>query len=512
MVRRRALFVPVVGCLAVLILQLANTHAGRDASGRGPGIAAGPWRQACDRSRPAAGPRVYVSPRSGLVGLARNQPSGTTFCIEVGVHRLTAPIVPKNDDAFVGEPGAVLSGARSIAARFTPSGRFWVAAGQRGENEALDGECASGTACRYPNDVFLDDKPLTRVLDLSSLGPGRFYFDYGGHRIWIGDDPAGHLVEVAVATRAFQGWGSGASRVRIAGLVVEKFANEAQIGAINARASWVVEHNDVRLNHGVGVQDAGRIVDNRIHDNGQLGIGADGVIGGVVRGNEIDHNNYAGFDSGWEAGGGKWLKTSKLTVSRNDVRDNGGPGLWTDTDNIHTRYLGNTVVGNTGAGIFHEASYDAVIAHNVVTGNGRTVTGWVDGAGILVNSSGNVRIENNRLADNGDGIGLVQTDRGDGRYGPHVLHDVSVVGNAITMLSGHTGLVHDSGGDGSLYTSRGNHFDDNSYVLGCNPAPFAWAVAPGASDDAYIGKSAWIAAGNDRNGHFLSRCRGGRRG
>jgi parallel beta-helix repeat protein len=487
----------------VLSLQGTNTQAARVASERVAGPIAAPWQRACARASPKSSARVYVGLRSDLAALARSRAPGTTFCIEKGVHRLTAGIVPKTDDAFVGEPGAVLSGARSIGSLFIREGSWWVAANQDAENTALDGECASGTACRYPNDVFLDDRPLQRVLDASSLGPGRFYFDYGAHRIWIGDNPAGHRVEVAVVTRAFQGWGSGADRVRIAGLVIEKFANEAEMGAVNARANWVVEHDDVRLNHGVGVQDAGTIVDNLIHDNGQLGIGGDGFTGGVVRGNEIDRNNYAHFDGGWEAGGAKWLKTSKLTVSDNEVRDNVGHGLWTDTDNIGTRYIGNTVVGNTRAGIFHEASYDAVIADNVVTGNGRTVKAWVDGAGILVNSSGNVRIENNRLAGNGDGVGLVQVDRGGGAYGPYLVHDVSVVGNTIAMPLGYTGLVQD-GGDASLFTSRGNHFDGNTYVLGCNPTPFAW-------NGAYLDKAAWLAAGNDRTGRFTTSCRSGRR-
>jgi parallel beta-helix repeat protein len=493
----------VAACVAVLSLQGTNTQAARVASERVAGPIAAPWQRACARASPKSSARVYVGLRSDLAALARSRAPGTTFCIEKGVHRLTAGIVPKTDDAFVGEPGAVLSGARSIGSLFIREGSWWVAANQDAENTALDGECASGTACRYPNDVFLDDRPLQRVLDASSLGPGRFYFDYGAHRIWIGDNPAGHRVEVAVVTRAFQGWGSGADRVRIAGLVIEKFANEAEMGAVNARANWVVEHDDVRLNHGVGVQDAGTIVDNLIHDNGQLGIGGDGFTGGVVRGNEIDRNNYAHFDGGWEAGGAKWLKTSKLTVSDNEVRDNVGHGLWTDTDNIGTRYIGNTVVGNTRAGIFHEASYDAVIADNVVTGNGRTVKAWVDGAGILVNSSGNVRIENNRLAGNGDGVGLVQVDRGGGAYGPYLVHDVSVVGNTIAMPLGYTGLVQD-GGDASLFTSRGNHFDGNTYVLGCNPTPFAW-------NGAYLDKAAWLAAGNDRTGRFTTSCRSGRR-
>jgi hypothetical protein len=114
-----------------------------------------------------------------------------------------------------------------------------------------------------------------------------------------------------------------------------------------------------------------------------------------------------------------------------------------------------------------------------------------------------VRIENNRLAGNGGGIGLVQADRGDGPYGPHQVHDVSVVGNAIAMPLGYNGLVQE-GDDSSLYTSRGNHFEGNTYVLGCKPTPFAW-------NGAYIDRAAWVAAGNDRTGRFTSSCRSGRR-
>jgi hypothetical protein len=176
-VRRRSHFVSAAACVAVAVLSLQGgiTQAARVASERVAGPTAGSWQQACARNAPKAGARVYVGLRNDLAALARSRAPGTTFCIEKGVHRQAAPIVPKTDDAFVGEPGAVLSGARSIGALFTRSGRDWVAANQNAENTALDGECASGTACRYPNDVFLDDVPLQRVLDASSVGPGRFY-------------------------------------------------------------------------------------------------------------------------------------------------------------------------------------------------------------------------------------------------------------------------------------------------------------------------------------------------
>jgi Right handed beta helix region len=409
---------------------------------------------------------------------------------------------------FVGEPGAVLSGAKSIGSRFRPSsGRTWTATGQTQQNAQVTGRCESGAACRYAEDVYLDGRPLRRVLRRAEVRPGSFFFDYDDDVVVLGDSPGGRRVEAAVVTRAFEGWGGSARRVRITGLVVERFANEAQTGAINARADWVVDGNEVRFNHGIGIHGAKRVVGNRVHHNGQLGIGGDGGRGALVARNEIHHNNYAGFDPSWEAGGAKWVKTVQLTVQDNRVHNNAGPGLWTDTDNVRTVFVENRVADNAGPGIVHETSYEAVIARNVVLRNGVRVPGWVDGAGILVHSSAPVAVHHNRIVDNGDGIGLVQTDRGSGRYGPHVLRDVWVHDNEIVMPRGSTGLVTDTD-DPSLYTSRNNRFERNTYVLGCNRSPFAWARSPGAGSFAYIGKEAWLAAGNDRGGRFEVRCRG----
>ena len=57
-------------------------------------------------------------------------------------------------------------------------------------------------------------------------------------------------------------------------------------------------------------------------------------------------------------------------VRNNVSRDNIGAGLWTDWESTHVLYEGNWVDGNTGPGIFHEASYDAVIRGNFVARNG----------------------------------------------------------------------------------------------------------------------------------------------
>ena len=48
-----------------------------------------------------------------------------------------------------------------------------------------------------------------------------------------------------------------------------------------------------------------------------------------------------------------------LTFKSNYVHDNGGPGLWADTNNINTTFDGNTISNNWGPGIYDEISYNA---------------------------------------------------------------------------------------------------------------------------------------------------------
>ena len=60
---------------------------------------------------------------------------------------------------------------------------------------------------------------------------------------------------------------------------------------------------------------------------------------GLVEGNEIDHNNTAGFSAFWEAGGTKWAETRRLVVRGNRAHHNQGPGLWTDGGNFRVELI-----------------------------------------------------------------------------------------------------------------------------------------------------------------------------
>jgi parallel beta-helix repeat protein len=238
-------------------------------------------------------------------------------------------------------------------------------------------------------------------------------------------------------------------------------------------------------------------VGNRLHHNGQLGLGGDDDYN-VVTNNEIDNNNTAGFDMLWEAGGMKWTSSTGLTVSDNDVHHNNGPGLWTDINNVDTTYERNTVHNNTSHGIFHEISYSATIRNNRVVDNGGAVRlrGWGD-AGIRVAASRDVEISGNVLTGNTNAIMLVQQPRNDSpsKYGPHELDNIIIHDNDVTMTDNLTGMVND--GDNSVY-SRNIRFRNNTYRLANEDGRyFAWA-----GDD--VTQTTWRQRiGHDRTGKFL---------
>jgi parallel beta-helix repeat protein len=439
---------------------------------------------------------VSVPQNVELETIVRREPSATTFCIGPGVHRLTSPVTLKPGDRLIGDRGAILNGSRRLT-NWTRTGSVWVSSGQT-QRHTSDGVCDKAhPLCNNEDDVFLDGKPLTPVGSVGAVRPRTFFFDYANDRISIGANPAGHKVE-ASTTGGVGGCSTRCGpRTLISGLVIEKFS-----GAGVEISDGTVANNEVRWNHadGIGVARDGIIRNNDVHDNGLAGVesaGADPRRNLVVVGNDLSHNGwFAGYDKGWESGGGKWLRVNRLTIRNNDVHDNRGAGLWLDTDNIHVDITWNRIVDNTDNGIEYEASYDGTIAHNTIRGNGFASSGaWVEGAGILNVSSPNVSVYRNRLADNFDGIGAEDRTRGTGRYGKRDVRDFDVHNNTIKN-SRRNGLISVSG-DTSFFTTKHNRWAHNRYT--CVTGPFEWMNSGG--DFGW-----WRSFGNDTTGG-LTGCR-----
>lgn len=485
----------------------ATTAAG--AAPPGPVLPAGvgPTRHVGPTEQPCAG--VDLAPGDDIQGAVDAHAPGTTFCLAAGTHRLEAPVVPRAGDSLIGRRGAVLSGSK-ILAGWRPDGRAWSTTGFLPSAPGAGGECADTTpTCGLAEDVFLDGHRLDRVGSASEVTPGTVHADYATNTITIGDDPQQRLVEQAVASSIVR---ATVDDVTVANLVIEQAANGAQVGAIESRqvsplsagAGWRVLGNEVRGNHGVGVGvgDRSAVTGNLIQRQGQLGLGVWGV-GAVVADNDISFNGTAGYSGDWEAGGSKLWSTQRVVLAHNDVHDNAGPGLWADGGNLDTVYEYNRIVDNGQAGIQHEISYDAIIRFNEVVGNGRRHKGWAWDAGIQIQSSGGLKlieIAHNVVTDNANGITLIQGGHREWEdpapHGPHIVRNVWVHDNAVTMATGQTtGAVEDVG-DPSIFGAGNNRFDANGYYLpALDGAYFVWG-----GDDLSWDRWRGSGAGNDRNG------------
>ena len=423
--------------------------------------------------------------------IVEDAPEGTHFIVAAGTHRLHE-VKPKNGMTFEGAPGAVMSGAVPLPDWVRESDGIWSFDGI--EKTAFEhGVCITNyEGCRLSQDLYMDDVMLWQVTERKDVTSGTWFWD--GATILVGDDPTMRRVELSMATYAFYG---DASDVTIRDLIVEKYAVPAQFGAIqseehgggNHGSGWLVEDVELRLNHGAGVRMGDNTTLRRllVHHNGQMGLAASGGSGGLVEDCEIHDNNLAGFSWGWEAGGAKFKETTGLVVRGNFVHDNGGPGLWTDIDNVDTLYEDNVATGNAGPGIFHEISYSAVIRNNTVRENGYDLKRWLWGSGILIAASQDVEVFGNVVEDNANGIGLIQQDRGSGAYGEWIVRNVHVFDNVIK--GGRSGAVQDIGDDAIF--DADNWFQGNSYS---GNVRWAW------KNHTRLQWLGWQATGNDTEG------------
>ena len=453
-----------------------------------------------------------IEPGSDIQGLLDSSPEGARFCLRKGTHRISKPLKPKHRQSIVGEAGAILNGARavpdsrisrhkgfSVISGFSSFDRF-VAPGGFEACRPYPGETTARGACAYADQVFMDGKHLQQELSLGALRGREFFVDQDSNRIFIPFDLRDRDVEVSVAREAIVGQ---AADVTISGLVIEKFANAFQTGAIQAGPTWVIEGNEVRLNNGIGIfsGENNLVVDNHVHHNGQMGLAGQGV-GIVVDSNEISYNNINGANWAWEGGGTKWVRTTGLVVTNNHSHHNHGPGLWTDGYNIDTLYDNNLVENNLVQGIIHEISYDAIIRNNTLRKNGfgHEAKGSYWGGGIEVWQSPNVEIYNNLVEDNAHGIMAMMTPRGSGPHGVLELRNLFVHNNRIKLSNptGRSGLAVYGGSGPQYYDEKNNRFEANSYWLK-NPQSglhFLW-------DHGYATAAQWQSYGNDSAGSFL---------
>jgi len=457
------------------------------------------------------GARVDVYPKMDLVHEVDAHPAGTTFILHPGIYRLESMIKAKDRDSFIGpcekppcsaDAQAVLNGARQLSS-FQQSGSHHSVSGQRQHNQITfdSGRCQPRSPrCNYPEDLYIDDQPLTHVAALDDVGPGKWFFDYPNATLYFDDTPEGHRVETGVAPAAFAP--GPANNVTIKGLTIEKFATPAMTGAVGGAgagnpspttgANWVVENNEIRLNHGYGVRInfGWQILNNYIHHNGNLGIG--GGLGGamsaqlaalpsnlLIQGNEIAFNNYSHVKSGFQASGVKITGSRAVVVRGNYVHDNEGAGLWTDIKNYDILYDNNTVANNTEAGISHEISFAGVVRNNRILKNGYTKpseSSWLYGANLFSSTSQGLEAYCNTVevsSEGGNGMDIIAQARGSDE---NKVSSNNYFHHNTVIFDGNSGVTGGAWSPKAVEPYfQNNRIDYNSYFLpDLNRKAFAW--------------------------------------
>jgi parallel beta-helix repeat protein len=457
-------------------------------------------------------------------------PAGTTFCLAAGTYRLSAGVQPKNNQTFIGagRGQTILTGAKLLTS-WTKDGaaqRWYASIALDGSvidektfvvqgGETFIGSDSGGSEAKSRGDTFYNGARLKRVHAVSSVGGNdNFYPDYANGRVYVGRDPAQATsggVEVANVPYAFIGQGPNvADGVTVKNLTITKFGNRAGTPgepAVYSGFNWTVDNVEVSLNHAKGVynEDGMVLTNSFMLNNGVHGSGGGGT-GILVENNEIAHNNeQLRFPNGWATGGIKFGNFRDGIVRNNLVHDNNGNGIWSDCNGRFGIIEDNTVYNNTQGGIMWEVSYEAIIRNNTSYGNG--FSKFNDGPGygtnIFISSSGSsastfaldtwwtsrggtraIQVYGNTVdtyvASGGDSnaISLTQQDRNSGcgvntPFGEHLVQDVSVHDNTVTMRGQGEIGAYQGGTVGAVYASN-NHFEANTYHVECSAGNTRW--------------------------------------
>lgn len=422
---------------------------------------------------------VLDASMDNLQGIINSASEHTVFIFKAGVYRGLS-LTAKGGDSFIGLPGAILNGSEVVTFKQV-NARLWQANPPSARPEVIrDGtpcepglKNADGTpytvGCTHSRSLYWDDRPLWRVASLGEVAPQKWFFDETSKTIYIGENPMGHTVELGEMPIAISGSGPD---VRIEGLRVEKYAGSRSPAIQCLGGNWKIRNNVVRWNHSDGIGfihcDGIEVSGNVASFNGDLGLGGSESNNALVESNEFNGNNYAHFDRDWEAGGAKWALVQNLTVRYNRASDNLGFGLWIDVDSSGVVFEGNIAMNNERGGIFYEISREGTIQNNIAALNGYGAfceKPWMYCGQITISTSSNVNVRGNVaiVGEHGNGITVLDQERGAGKLGLHVSRDNTVSGNSITYLT-KQGMSGAASGRDKVFQNN-NIFDGNTYYL-----------------------------------------------
>jgi Right handed beta helix region len=297
---------------------------------------------------------------------------------------------------------------------------------------------------------------------------------------------------------AFTGTAHSISYVTIRNLVIRKMPQLGIATAYAANSHWTINHNEISgARIGLSFPDYSTVTANFIHHNRQYGFTGYRATGSVFQKNEVSQNDTCNCSPSGEGGATKLPGTTNVSIIGNYIHDNGGNGIWFDTNNTGVLIQGNTVSVNMKYGkaiSMEQNNGTAVIRNNKLTvGSGGEVA-------ILLNNSSNVVVHGNtvRMASTSGG-GAIHLFFDASRTGydtaeNHVTNNtVSLRGSAKVTAGITCANVTDCS---PYWNSKGNLFQGNTYRAPSRTGR-NWALS------SPVDWASWQAIGFDTTGGII---------
>jgi Right handed beta helix region len=297
---------------------------------------------------------------------------------------------------------------------------------------------------------------------------------------------------------AFTGTARSISYVTIRNLVIRNMPQYGIATAYGANSHWTIDHNEVAGSFiGIAFPDQSIVTNNFIHHNYKYGFTGYRTTGSVFKNNEVSYNERCRCHPG-DGGAMKLVGTTNDSVIGNYIHDNGGNGIWFDTDNTGVLIEGNTIIVNTKyakAISMEKNDGTAIIRDN------RIRVGSRGEVAIRLNNTSNALVSNNKVR-------MAFTSAGGAI---HVFFDASRTGydttgnkitnNTITLRGSATitaGVTCANVTDCSPYwTTKGNLFQGNTYRVPSKTGRNWALVSP-------LNWPSWQEVGFDTTGVIIS--------
>jgi hypothetical protein len=296
---------------------------------------------------------------------------------------------------------------------------------------------------------------------------------------------------------AFTGTARSISYVTIRNLVIRNMPQFGIATAYGANSHWTIDHNEVSGSRiGLSFPDYSIVTNNFIHHNDQYGFGGYHTTGSVFRNNEVSYNSTCLCYPG-DGGAMKLPGTTNISVIGNYIHDNGGNGIWFDTNNTGVLIESNTIIVNTRyakAISMEQNKGTAIIRNNTITvGSGGEVA-------IILNNSSNVQVYNNTVTTSTAAGAAINIFYDASRTGYETMNN-SVTNNTIT-LQGSATLTssvscYNVTNCSPYWTSKGNLFQGNTYRVPSQTGKHWRLSSP-------VSWSGWQAIGFDTTGTIVS--------